>query len=53
MYNLLICHQNMRDINNKIDELLSQWESNLPHVFCFTEHYLNLKLHVQLLNLII
>jgi hypothetical protein len=29
---LLIYHQNMRGINNKIEELLSQWASNLPHV---------------------
>jgi hypothetical protein len=35
---LLIFHQNIRGINNKIEELLSQWESRLPHVFYFTEH---------------
>jgi hypothetical protein len=39
-YSLLIYHQNMRGINNKTEEILSQWESNLPHVFCFTEHHL-------------
>ncbi|PNF24939.1 hypothetical protein B7P43_G09362 [Cryptotermes secundus] len=38
---LLIYHQNIRGINNKIEELLSQWESKLPHVFCFTEHHLS------------
>jgi hypothetical protein len=36
--NLLIYHQNIRGINNKTDELLSQWESKFPHVLCLTEH---------------
>jgi exonuclease III len=37
---LAIYHQNIRGINNKTEELLSQWEFNLPHVLCFTEHHL-------------
>jgi exonuclease III len=37
---LSIYHQNIRGINNKIEELLTQWESNLPHVLCFTEQHL-------------
>jgi hypothetical protein len=37
---LLIYHQHIRGINNKTEELFSQWESKLPHVFCFTEHHL-------------
>jgi hypothetical protein len=37
---LSICHQNIRGLNNKIEELLTQWETNQPHVLCFTEHHL-------------
>jgi hypothetical protein len=36
--NLQIYHQNIRGIYNKTDELLSQWDSQTPHVLCFTEH---------------
>jgi hypothetical protein len=27
-------------MNNKIEELLTQWETDQPHVLCFTEHHL-------------
>jgi hypothetical protein len=34
----VIYHQNIRGINNKIEEVFSQWESKLPHVLYFTQH---------------
>jgi exonuclease III len=37
---LSIYHQNIRGINNKIEELLTQWKTNQPHVLCFTEYHL-------------
>jgi hypothetical protein len=37
---LVIYHQNIGGINNKTEELLSQWKLNLLHVLCFTEHHL-------------
>jgi hypothetical protein len=37
---LVIFHQNIRSLNNKIDEIWANIESNLPHVLCFTEHHL-------------
>jgi hypothetical protein len=37
---LSIYHQNIRGIKKKIEELLTQWETNQPHVLCFTEHHL-------------
>jgi hypothetical protein len=37
---LSIYHENIRGINNKIEELLTQWETNQPHVLSFTEHHL-------------
>jgi hypothetical protein len=37
---LSVYHQNIRGINNKTEELLTQQESNLPHILCFTEHHL-------------
>jgi exonuclease III len=36
----LLYHQNIRGINNKTEELLSQWESKFPHVLCLTEYHL-------------
>jgi hypothetical protein len=39
--NLQIYHQNIRGIHNKLDELFSQWESNIPQIFCFMEHHLS------------
>jgi hypothetical protein len=37
---LLIYHQNIRGLQNKIDELLMLWSANFPHIICFTEHHL-------------
>jgi hypothetical protein len=37
---LIIFHQNIRSLNNKIDEIWNNIESNPPHVLCFTEHHL-------------
>ena len=37
---LMIFHQNIRSLNNKIDEILNSFESNPPHILRFTEHYL-------------
>ena len=37
---LLIYHQNIRGLRNKIDELFMLWSSNFPHLLCFTEHHL-------------
>jgi hypothetical protein len=37
---LLICHQNIKGLRNKIDEISMLWSSNFPHVLCFTEHHL-------------
>jgi exonuclease III len=37
---LLIYHYNIRGINDNIEELLTQWESNQPHILCFKEHHL-------------
>jgi hypothetical protein len=37
--NLKIYHLNIRGISNKIDELLSQWDSQTPHIFCLMEHH--------------
>jgi exonuclease III len=38
---LLIFHQNIRGINNKMDKILNTIATNPPHVLCFTEHHLN------------
>jgi len=37
---LLIYHQNIRGLHNKIDELFLSFYDNLPHILCFTEHHL-------------
>jgi hypothetical protein len=37
---LLIYHQNIRCLHNKIDEIFMLWSSNFPHMICFTEHHL-------------
>jgi len=38
---LLIYHQNMRGLRNKIDEPSMLWSSNFPHILCLTEHHLS------------
>ena len=37
---LMIFHQNIRGLHNKIDELLNFWSTELPHILCSTEHHL-------------
>jgi hypothetical protein len=37
---LLIYHQNIRGLQNKIDELSILWSTNFSHILCFTEHHL-------------
>ena len=37
---LLIYHQNIRGLCNKLDELFLSFSDNLPHILCFTEHHL-------------
>jgi len=36
---LLIYHKNIRQLQNKTDELSMHWSTNFPHVLCFTEHH--------------
>jgi exonuclease III len=36
---LLIYHQNIRGLRNKIEELFLSFFDNLPHILCFTEHH--------------
>jgi hypothetical protein len=31
--NLQICSQNIRGLDNKIDELIINWENDVPHIF--------------------
>jgi hypothetical protein len=38
-WNLMIFHQNIRDVSNKTDEIANAIETNPPHVLCFTEHH--------------
>ena len=37
---LIIFHQYIRGLYNKIDELLYFWTIKFPHTLCFTEHHL-------------
>jgi exonuclease III len=43
LYNvaLMIFHQNIRGLHNKIDELLNFWTTEFPHILCFKEHHLS------------
>lgn len=38
--NLIIYHQNIRVIINKIEELLFSFTTGLPHLVCLLEHHL-------------
>jgi exonuclease III len=37
---LVIFHQNIRVLYNKVDELLDLWTKYFPHILCLTEHHL-------------
>jgi len=37
---LIVFHQNIRGLYNKIDELLYFWTTDFPHILRFTEHHL-------------
>jgi hypothetical protein len=38
--NLIIYHQNIRDIINKTEELLLSFTLELPHIICLSEHHI-------------
>ena len=38
--NFIIYHQNIRGINNKTDEIILAFTSELRHVICLSEHHL-------------
>jgi hypothetical protein len=38
---LRLYHQNIRGLNNKIEELTTQWTTQFLHLLCFTEHHLS------------
>jgi hypothetical protein len=38
--NLIIHHQNIRGISNKVDELPNLWPMRFPHILCYSEHHL-------------
>ena len=35
-----ICHQNIRGVNNRIDESVNQWGTKNPHLICLIKHHL-------------
>jgi hypothetical protein len=37
---LKVCHQNIRGLFGKTEELLSSLLFDLPHIICLTEHHL-------------
>jgi hypothetical protein len=37
---LVIFHQNIRGLYNKVDELLDLWTKDFPHILCLTEPHL-------------
>jgi hypothetical protein len=39
--NLIIFHQNIGGLDNKIDESLYFWTTEFPHILCFKEHHLH------------
>ena len=38
-WDLMVFHQNIRGLYNKIDEIVNTMAKNLPHVLSFTEHH--------------
>jgi len=38
--NLIIYHQNIRGLSNKIDEVMNSFANVRPHIVCLTEHHL-------------
>ena len=38
---LTVCHQNIRGLRGKVNELLSQSIPTFPRVLCFSEHHMN------------
>jgi hypothetical protein len=39
--NLQIFSQNIRGLGNKIDKLIINWENDVPHLLCLSEHHLS------------
>jgi len=37
---LIIFHENIGGLYNKVDELLNLWSIEFPHILCLTEHHL-------------
>jgi len=40
-HTLIVFHQNMQGLKNKIDELVLTIDSEMPHLICIMEHHLN------------
>jgi hypothetical protein len=38
---LMIFHQNISGLHNKIDQFLNSWSTESPHILCFTQHHLH------------
>jgi hypothetical protein len=36
--------QNIRGLGNKIDELIINWENDVPHILCLSEHHFSTKI---------
>jgi hypothetical protein len=39
---LKVCHQNIRSLRKKSDELIGHLHPTVPHIICLTEHHLNI-----------
>jgi hypothetical protein len=37
---LIIHHQNITGVSNKVDELPNLWPMRFPHILCYSEHHL-------------
>jgi hypothetical protein len=40
MVPFMVYHQNIRSLSGKVDELLSPWTNEYPHILCLMEHHL-------------